>query len=222
MRNVIIIAFVFIIPFASFGQEYFFSNLTIGKNFRKNQCTYNTSGVWKHIYNDTEWSRISAKAKIDYNYKSWQLISGLTVLNTFDSEIVNSIELRPWLGINLKNTIIEDLQLEQEARLEWRSFFYQNKHHANYIRTTFDLGLNYNLDKIKLRSYSIQVGFIWYFIKSPILGERYADSREFRFLLNRSFTNGKLTLGYKHEKFKPIVSRLSNEFHTLEISYLFN
>lgn len=223
MKKIVCIIALFVVCIADMhGQDDFFTNVTVGKNFKKEQWTYTTSGIWKHIYDEVGWSRIGVNGGANYAYKNWTLLTGFTAQYTFDKEIVNSVELRPWVGVRLRTDIIEGLNIEQEVHVEWRNFLYHDVPDENYIRTTFDVGANYNLKEINLDSWAVQSGYVWYFLKDPALGERYADSREFRFLVSKTFTAGKLTVGYKREKFKILPDRPPAKAHTLDIMYVFN
>lgn len=204
-----------------FGQTDFFTNLTVGKNFKKDPWGFSAAADWKHIYDDIGWSRIGVYGSAGYSYKNWKLLGGLASQYTFDREIVNGLEIRPWLGIGLTTEIVTNLKLEQEVRLEWRNFIYHEIADENYVRTTYNIGLNYGLEKINLPSWSVQSGYIWYFLKDPAAGERYADSREFRFLITKDFSGNKLSFGYKSERFRILPSRPHSEAHTLDVTFTF-
>lgn len=204
------------------AQDIFFTDITATKNFKRENWNFQGAAVWKHVYSDTYWSRIGLKGRADYNYRNWSLEGGLTLYHTFDREIVNSVEVRPWLGIKLTSMIVSDLYLQQECRIEWRNFFYEHFADRDYIRNTYDISLNFSLENINLRSWSLQSGYKWYFIKNAALGERYADSREFRFVIIKQFAKSRLSVGYKREKFKPLSGRFSLDSNTVELIYTFN
>jgi|GEM_PF-1941357 len=205
-----------------YGQSDFFTNFSLGKNFSRDRKLLNSAVVWKHIYNDIGWSRIAFNNKAQYAFKDWRLLGGMNLQYTFDREMENLLEIRPWLGVGLKNEIVPGLNFEQEVRAEYRIFFYPGMSGRNYIRTRVEAMFSYNLEKIKLDKWDVHCGYVWYIIKDPLRGERYSDSREFKFLVSSNFQGGKLTFGYKNEKFRLIENRSVFRAHTFEISYIFD
>lgn len=204
-----------------YGQKDFFT--TVGASKRKlvsEKLSYSITADWKHIYNDVAWDRLGTGLEVDYQQNFWTLEAGGVVQYTFDKQISNYFELRPWFGVRLENQIIPDLSLVQEGKVEWRNFIFRNAQDDNYIRTTFEMSFNYNLDKIGLNNWLVNSGYVWYFLKDPALGERFANSKEFMFNLRKKGKNSFL-IGYKFETFSKFLEEGDARAHSIELKVFF-
>lgn len=204
-----------------YGQNDFFS--TVGASKRKlvsEKLSYSIAADWKHIYNEVAWDRIGTSGEVDYQQNFWTLEAGGVVQYTFDKQISNYIELRPWAGIRLENKIIPDLSFVQEARIEWRNFLFRDAQDDNYIRTTLEASFNYNLDKIGLNNWLLNTGYVWYFLKNPALGERFANSQEFMMNFRKRGRHSFL-IGYKYEKFRKFLEEGDVRAFSLDLRVYF-
>ncbi|RSK39307.1 hypothetical protein [Mangrovimonas spongiae] len=221
-KNLFIIIFIFF-PLLSFSQtDDLFLDLTVAKTFKDDMgFNYDASVSYKQIFDHPSWSRINASGSATYKYNAWSLLGGFTTQYIFDEEISNGLELRPWLGIGLKTKIIEGLKANQLGKVEWRNFIYDGLKNENYIRTTYSFGVLYDLDIFKLKHWQVDTGYTWYFLKDPARGERYANSREFRIYMIKTFTKSRISMGYLLEKYRHFNNLPLGDAHTFKITYTF-
>lgn len=207
----------------SFGQKFNFTNFFIEhKGSLDSGWTYSGSVFWKHSYTSHPWRRIGINASAAYEINRILFVSGGTLVQyTFDKEIVNSTEIRPWVATKLVSQFTNWINFEQMYQVEWRNFLYKSHQNDSYVRTNYDIAINLRPQRSKLKNWGIQTGYNWFYLKEPAFGERYSDSREFRILINRYFSKSKISVGYKREKFRSIQSRPPTLANTLEASFSF-
>lgn len=220
-KKAIHIFLIFMTSFV-FGQDDFFS--TVGASKKKilnEKSTYYITADWRHIYNDEKWDRLGSGFEINYKFNIFTFEGGNILQYTFDKKISNFFELRPWVGIKLENKIIDDFFLIQEAKVEWRNFFYSELKDENYIRSIVDLGLSYNLRSVNLPNWLVQGNYIRYFLKDPSLGERFANSRELAFTIRKIGKNS-FSISYKNEKYRKFLEEQGNaKAHSIELRLFF-
>lgn len=196
----------------SYAQELrSFSELDITSKeypFRK----WNLSGTvsWKQNHFSQTWGNVGAALNA-YRplFGNFTLRAGLNNKYTYDVNISNNVEVRPWLGVRLVNTIIKPLTFRQEVRFEWRSFFFGKKEQNpdTYVRTRYRLWMVMRLFEKPdtQKRWQVDAGYEWYFLKNPSSGERYPNSREFTAHVFRYFHDGSyLKFGYSFENFLKI------------------
>lgn len=90
-------------PIALLGQEEkdeIFHEIEIAYTYVNNTKWRGAAAAnWKHIYDKTGWRRWGGDAYISRKIKFISIEAGLTSNYTFDKDIVNYWEIRPWLGI---------------------------------------------------------------------------------------------------------------------------
>lgn len=204
-----------------FGQNDFFTTISASKRkLVSEKLSYAAAFDWKHIYNDVAWDRLGVSMEADYQQNFWTLEAGGVVQYTFDKQISNYFELRPWIGIRLENQIIPNLSFVQEVKAEWRNFIFRDAQDDNYIRTTLETSFNYNLDKLGFSEWMVNSGYVWYFLKDPALGERFANSKEFMFSIRKKGKNSFL-IGYKYERYRKFLEEGNVRAHSLELKAFF-
>ena len=159
-------------------------------------------GNYKHAYQDSKWRRLGLDIRLSKELNSkWSLLAELTNHYRLDNELGDFYELRPTLGAQLRILIIKNLSLKQRLLGEWRNFYISK--HDHYLRARYKLGLNYGFAQsdVNSRSWSLTSSFEWYFLKDPVLQERYSNSREFSFYISRNLEDAKIMLGYIREVF---------------------
>lgn len=217
MKKQFVYIVLLFVPLSIFSQtDDLFMTVFLSKSYEgKENWSYSTSLWYKHIYDHPGWRRMSGFGIANYTYKTWIFQGGFSTQYTFDDEIVNSLELRPWLAVGLKTPITDDLYLKQQVYFEWKNFFYKNDSHENYLQQTVDVGLYYDLKQLKLTNWSLETGYMWYFLKDPALGERFANSREYRIVFYKKMKKATLAFGYFFEKYKDFESLPQSNAHTM-------
>ncbi|GLB50715.1 hypothetical protein Y10_30830 [Neptunitalea sp. Y10] len=216
---VVVICLLLVTSVTNAQEDELFGNLSVGKSFAgSGNWGYSSALTYKHIFDEIGWRRLSGDFGTNYKYGVWGFKGGLSLQYTFDDEIVNSLEVRPWVGASLRNELINHLAMIQVGRLEWRNFFYDGVDNEAYIRTTFDVGFEYELHDLNLETWAVETGYTWYFLKDPAIGERYANSREFRFLFIKKLPKAKLIFGYKAEKFREFDGEDHGAAHTIHLA----
>ena len=186
-----------------FSQEEFFSEVSVGKTvFTKNSWVIYLEGNYKHAFQDSKWRRLGLDIGLSKELNSnWTLLAKLTNQYRFDNELGDFYELRPTVGIQLQVPIVKNLTLKQRVLGEWRNFYVSS--HDHYLRARYRTGVNYEFGKRgnSSKTWSLTSSFEWYFLRDPILRERYSNSREFSLFISRNLEDAKFMVGYIREVF---------------------
>ncbi|MCH5599307.1 hypothetical protein [Niabella ginsengisoli] len=95
---------------------------------------------WKHIYDENGWRRWGGDAYISRKLKIFSFEAGVTASYTFDKDIVNYFEARPWIGLRTDFELGDRLALMQKFKTESRHFFMKMSMQTN---TAFEAGFYY-------------------------------------------------------------------------------
>ncbi len=170
---------------------------------------------WKHLYGEEGWSRASFDLKTRKELGVLELIGGLKNNYTFDNNIENFWEIRPWIGVELENKLSSKLLLTQELKGEFRNFFFKDSEYDFNFRTKFKIGLEYPLKSIETEEKEAYEDWIlateveWFFFSYEEINERFINSREYSILVSKKvFENRILSFGFRYEEYS---NNLENE-----------
>ncbi len=167
---------------------------------------------WKHLYGEEGWSRTSFDIKTERELGVITFIGGLKNNYTFDNDIENYWEIRPWIGFELTNKLTKKLVLNQELKGEFRNFFFNDDEYDFNFRTKFKVGLEYPLKYIEEEEeedWIISTEVEWFFLRNEELNERYINSREYSILMSKKINKNRLlTFGARFEEYS---NNLENE-----------
>ena len=202
-----------------FSQEEFFSEVSVGKTvFTKNSWVIYLEGNYKHAFQDSKWRRLGLDIGLSKELNSnWTLLAKLTNQYRFDNELGDFYELRPTVGIQLQVPIVKNLTLKQRVLGEWRNFYVSS--HDHYLRARYRIGVNYVFGKRgnSSKSWRLTSSFEWYFLRDPILQERYSNSREFSLFISRKLAEAEIMLGYIREVFLLNSDSFGTEGNTISL-----
>jgi|GEM_PF-1179129 len=178
---------------------------------------------WKHIYDEIGWGRWGGDIYISRKIKSIAIESGITVNYTFDKDIVNYLDVRPWLGLRSDLQLSERTFLMQKFKIESRNLYFDESYRNEHLlRSRYLLSLKYNLFKDQ-ENWKLNPTTEWYFIDRQVDAERFVNSVEFGIRIIKVFENeNELAFGYKIESFKKTnLSENSGRGHILVLEYGF-
>lgn len=210
----------------SFSQEKdeFFHEIEISHTYINNDKWRGAVAAnWKHIYDEIGWRRWGADIYISRKIKSVAIESGITVNYTFDQDIVNYWDLRPWLGLRSDLKLNDRFLLMQKFKIESRNLYFDDSYkNEHLLRSRYLLSLRYNFLKDK-ESWKLNPTTEWYFIDRQADAERFVNSVEFGLRVIKVFENeNELAFGYKIETFKKTnLSENSGRGHIIIIEYGF-
>lgn len=225
-RVLLPLIFFFSVPGMFFGQEKdeFFHEIEITRTYINNDKWRGVIAAnWKHIYDEIGWRRWGADVYISRKIKTIAIESGMTVNYTFDKDIVNYWDVRPWLGIRSDLNLSERTFLMQKFKVESRNLYFEESYkNEHLLRSRYLLSLRYNLFKDK-ESWKLNPTTEWYFVDRQANAERFVNSVEFGLRIIKVFENeSELAFGYKMESFKKTnLSENSGRGHILVLEYGF-
>ncbi|MGN6493798.1 MAG: hypothetical protein ACTHLE_17475 [Agriterribacter sp.] len=205
------------------GEDEIFHELEVA-------CTYvnNTkwrgavAANWKHIYDETGWRRWGGDAYISRKIKFIAFEAGVTSSYTFDKDIVNYWEVRPWVGIRSDFELGKRLVLMQKFKVESRHFFYEDSYsNEQRTRNRFLLSLKYNFLRNR-KDWKLNPTAEWYFVGKAADAERFSNSVEFGLRVIKVFPNEhEMAIGYKRESYKSEYISNSKHGHIFMLEYAF-
>lgn len=204
----------------SVSQELF-HEVEIGKKISSKNTLFTVDLNWKKEYKNEGWNRIGLNfSTLQPLNKKWNLSGGLENYYVLDSKSTNSFEIRPWVTINLKSKISNNLYFSQFLKTEWRNFFNPNTHgYDNFQRLRYRFHLDWTIYK-KEKQISLKPGIEWYLLKKIADGERFANSREFYLRCSFEKAEKEWNFGYKQESFFKAIQN-SERVNTLFLEYKF-
>jgi len=190
--------------FHDFSYEFSFNNGA--------ELDLNGQLEWKNLYGEEGWSRASFDLKTRKEIGVIGLIGGLKNNYTFDEDIVNFWEIRPWIGVELVNKLSSKLLLKQELKGEFRNFFFSDSEYDFNFRTKFKIGLEYPLKSVEAEEgegWIMATEVEWFFLRNEEINERYINSREYSILVSKKVLEGRLlSFGIRFEEYS---NNLENE-----------
>lgn len=184
------------------AQEVFLHEFDLSKGlWGREHWGLQATANWKHIYNKIGWSRVGVSPVLDYTTGPWTFQGGVGSSFTFDSQIDNFWEVRPWIALNFRFTLLRKILVEQRFRSEWREFYtYGDFKPENYHRFRYGLGLVFRLwDNPR---WSQRLGFEWYILDSPAAYERFPNERDYNLTFIHVLPNNhQITFGFELESY---------------------
>lgn len=218
--------FMLAAPIALFGQEdqdEFFHEAEVGYTYINNTKWRGAAAAnWKYIYDKTGWRRWGGDAYISRKLKFVSFEGGLTANYTFDKDIVNYFEVRPWIALRTDFELNPRLLLLQKFKTESRHFFHSDVHANEYrIRNRFLLSLKYNIIRNRT-DWKLNATGEWYFVGRNADAERFSNSVEFGLRLIKVLKKEReLIVGYKRESYKSEYISDKKHGHIFTLEYAF-
>lgn len=230
MKRILNIVFL-LLSVISIGQEnQFFSEISATYKVKETyNWLYKATPYWKHIYDEVGWRRIGFNFEADRKLSVWTLMGGVENSYTFNPEIENYFELRPWLGVGLKTQISNRFAFRQQLKGEWRNLIFSSdyeyeKKDRSYGRARYLIGFDILMAEnlVKNNDLNLSIYNEWFYLKSASTGESFANSRLFGFKLGYDFSKERrIILGYKVENFLANSNTPDRKGHTVFVEYIF-
>lgn len=206
------------------AQDEFFHEIVFEKKLTtKEKWEFFGEANFKHIYNEPSWRRWGTSFRGVRKFNDFRFIGGLNSFYTFNSNITNFFEVRPWTSIQLNYPIAGSITLRQRLRYEWR-FFYtegENSSRENYRRLRYNIGIDLPIFGEEKTSLIIRPYFEWFFIRDPATFERFPNERDYGVRITKSLKNEhEVFLIYRLEEFYNTNIERSNG-HIILIGYSF-
>jgi len=200
----IFLVFLFIIiNHSAYSQHEFFHEITLEKKLIKNEkWEFLGEANFKHLYNEPAWRRWGLSFAGVRKIKRFNLLGGINGYYTFNRNITNFFEMRPWTALQLKLPIFSGVTLRQQLKYEWRLFYTEDepKTNKNYGRLRYQISIDIPIRDKKESLWTIRPYFEWFFIKNPAEFERFSNERDFGLMAIKRFKNEhKLSFGFTQE-----------------------
>lgn len=188
--------------------DRYFSNIILDKNvIEKEIWNLSAVGHFKNYYSKEDgWRRSGLDINSKWEFEPWDLMAGLVTNYTFDDSIQNFLEVTPYVGVGLTNTIYKNFKLEQVLLLEYRRFYFSEIFPDSYMtRARLKLKPYYEFKK----GWTVYTEYEWYIMQNKDVGIRFLNSREWSFGVTKKFEKYSIHLYYTRESFYE--SSISNE-----------
>lgn len=225
MKNYLLGVFLFvIISHQVFAQDEFFHEIVIETKLIKNE-EWELVGKtnFKHLYGEPAWRRWGVSFAGVRKVKHFRIHGGVNSYYTFNRDITNFFEVRPWTALQYNIPIVGKITLRQRLNYEWRFFYTEgdNSKRENYRRLRYQIGIDIPIDSEEESSWIIRPYFEWFFIRDPAKFERFPNERDYGVMIIKSLKNEhELFFSYKLKEFYNIVTEPSNG-HAFLIGYSF-
>jgi len=204
MKYTISIIFISLFFYAS-AQTEVFHDFSISYKLKDSQKWDVESELeWKHLYGEEAWSRTSLDVFATRKLGVISFIGGLKNNYTFDKNIVNFWEIRPWIGLELENKLTKKLIFKQELKGEFRNLFFNDNTYDFNFRTKFNAALEYPLKEVEEEEedWILSTQIEWFFLRNEEINERLINSREYSLLISKNIQNNRLlTVGIRLEEY---------------------
>lgn len=189
----------------AYGQHEFFHEVEVEKTLIEHEKWELVGEAnWKHLYNEPRWRRWGVSVSGVRNMKRLSFAAGANAYYTFNRSITNFFEVRPWMALQNKVSIIADIAFRHRLKYEWR-FFYTEEDPStkeNYGRLRYQIGFDIPIPAEKESSWEIRPFFEWFFIRDPATFERFSNERDYGLTaIKRLKQEHELSLSYKIEEF---------------------
>lgn len=187
----------------SYGQDEFFHELILEKKLMENEkweCVGEAN--FKHLYSEPAWRRWGLSLSGVRKMNRFSVWSGVNGYHTFNKDITNFFEMRPWAAVQFKLPIVEKITLRQQLKYEWRFFYTEDKAETNesYGRLRYQIGVDIPIPGNKESSWTIRPSMEWFFINDPAEFERFSNERDFGLMAIKRLKNDhKLSFGFTRE-----------------------
>lgn len=205
------------------AQDEFFHELVIEKIVIENDgWEFTGEANFKHLYNEPAWRRWGVSFVGVKKIKRIRVQGGVNSFYTFNKDITNFFEFRPWTALQYNIPIVRRVKLRQRLKYEWRFFHTQDNRalRENYRRLRYQIGIDLALYDEE-NSWTIRPYFEWFIIRDPATFERFPNKRDYGAMIFKTLKNEhELSFSYKLEEFYNIGNERGNG-HIFLIRYSF-
>jgi len=222
-RNSFALLFIVINHYA-YGQHDFFHEIFLEKNlFEDEEWESVGEANFKNLYGGPGWRRWGVSFSGLRKMGRFSLLGGANGYYTFNKNIVNFFEIRPWTAVQFKFPLVSVISLSQRLKYEWRFFYTEedNTIRENYRRLRYQIGIDIPIPGEEESTWKIRPFFEWFFIRDPATFERFPNERDYGITAFKSLKNEhEIFFSYRLEEFYNINTERGNG-HILLIGYLF-
>lgn len=206
------------------AQNEIFNDISATKRIEHNEKWISYVSLnWKHIYSEIGWKRIGLEAKTTYQFNQWQVLGGLVNYYTFDPDIENYYELRPYAGLMLKTPVSRKIYFNQRIMSEWRNLYFANSTPSQHSgRLRYRIGADLQISETSNGVWKIRSETEWYLLNNLKQNERFINSKESSLSALREMRNDKtLSIGYRFERLNRLFYTELQNGHTIFLEYEF-
>lgn len=201
-----ILGFLFIIlSHQALAQDEFFHEIVIEKKLIEHEeWEFIGEANFKHLYEEPVWRRWGVSFVGVRRIKRFRIHGGLNSYYTFNRDITNFFEVRPWTALQYNIPITGEITLRQRLKYEWRFFYTQgdNSTRDNYRRLRYQIGIDIPIPSKEESSWFIRPFFEWFFIRDPATFERFPNERDYGITVIKELKNEhELFFTYRLEEF---------------------
>lgn len=215
---------LFILSHKALAQDEIFHEIVIEKALYENEeWEFVGEANFKHLYDETAWRRWGVSFAGVRKIKQFRIHGGFNSYYTFNREITNFFEVRPWTAVQYKVPIVREISLRQRLKYEWRFFYTEGKNSTreNYGRFRYQIGFDIPEPAQKESSWVFRPYFEWFFIRDPATFEQFPNERDYGIKLIKSLKNEhEISIGYMMEEFYNQNSNRGNG-HIFLLAYTF-
>lgn len=208
----------------TFAQDEVFHELRIEKELVENEeWQFIGEANFKYLYAEQAWRRWGASFAGIRRFGNFRVHAGLNSFYTFNRDITNFFEVRPWSALRYHVALFSNLTLRQRLQYEWRLFYTDadNSVRENYKRLRYQIGVDIPVFGEKEASWVIRPYFEWFLIRDPATFERFPNERDYGLTVIKNLRNEhELRLTYRLEEFYNVESESGNG-HIVLIGYSF-
>lgn len=216
--------FLFILSNQVFGQDEFFTEIVIEKILiESEEWEFIGEANFKHLYDEPAWRRWGVSFAVVRKIKRFRIHTGINNYYTFNRDITNFFEVRPWTALQYNIPIVAEITFRQRLKYEWRFFHTQEENSTgeNYGRLRYQLGFDIPIPGEEDFSWIIRPYFEWFFTRDPATFERFPNERDYGIMVIKTLKNEhELFFNYKLEDFFNSDEEIGNG-HILLIGYSF-
>jgi len=204
------------------AQDEFFNEIVIEKKLIENEeWEFVGEANFKNLYDEPSWRRWGVSFAGVRKIKRFRIHGGVNSFYTFNRDITNFFEVRPWTAVQYNIPINGKIILNQRLKYEWRFFYTEgdNSTRENYGRLRYQIGIDIPIPSEEESSWIIRPYFEWFFIRDPATFERFPNERDYGVMIVKSLKNEhELFFSYRLEEFYNIDTERSNG-HIFLIGY---
>ena len=187
------------------AQDEFFHEIVIEKALIENEeWEFISEANFKHLYDEPAWRRWGVSFAAIRKINRFRIHGWLNSYYTFNKDITNFFEVRPWTALQYNIPIVGEVTLRQRLKYEWRFFYTEgdSSTREDYGRLRYQIGIDIPLSREEESSWVIRPYFEWFFIRDPSTFERFPNERDYGVTIIRNLKNDhELFFSYRLEEF---------------------
>lgn len=215
---------LFILSNQLFAQDEFFHEIVIEKTLIEHEeWEFIGEANFKHLYDEPPWRRWGISFTGIREIQRFRIQGGVNSNYTFNKDIINFFEVRPWTAVQYNIPIIGKITLRQRLKYEWRLFYTEGDKvtRENYRRLRYQIGMDIPISSEEESSWGIRPYFEWFFIRDPATFERFPNERDYGITVIKSLKNEHdLFFSYRLEEFYNMDTERGNG-HIFLVGYSF-